>query len=285
MEVVNCDRGVGAPLVIVPGIQGRWEYMRPAVDALAEHFRVITFSLCGERVGHAVRPRLEGFDDFGDQVEAVLDRRADWSGDRLRRLVRRPDRAAVRRAASGADARSSCSCRRPDRAGIFKRRHDVYARCRGCSGRSFWPRRRGGCGTSCARRSRSRRDGVASRARSCGPSSRRRCRSRAWRRGRDSSRRWTPPPSAARSPRPTLVVTASRRSITCSATDGASAYATCIAGARAVGARRHGPPRARSPSRTLSRARSALRPDDVLRRQSSDDAATAAHSGSTHDAA
>ena len=45
------DRGHGTPLVLVPGIQGRWEYMRPAVDALAERFRVVTFDLCGDRDG------------------------------------------------------------------------------------------------------------------------------------------------------------------------------------------------------------------------------------------
>ena len=43
MEVI--DRGSGPPLVLIPGLQGRWEYLRPAVDALAESFRVLTFSL------------------------------------------------------------------------------------------------------------------------------------------------------------------------------------------------------------------------------------------------
>ncbi len=33
------------PLVLIPGIQGRCEYMRPAVDALSAHFDAITFSL------------------------------------------------------------------------------------------------------------------------------------------------------------------------------------------------------------------------------------------------
>ena len=41
----SIERGSGPPLVLVPGLQGRWEYMRATVDALAEHFRVITFSL------------------------------------------------------------------------------------------------------------------------------------------------------------------------------------------------------------------------------------------------
>jgi pimeloyl-ACP methyl ester carboxylesterase len=73
MRVV--DRGAGAPLVIVPGVQGRWEYMRPTVDALAEHFRVITFSLCRERSSRrSVDPR-EDFDPFVDQLAGVLNDR------------------------------------------------------------------------------------------------------------------------------------------------------------------------------------------------------------------
>ena len=28
------DRGSGPPLVLIPGLQGRWEYVRPTVDAL-----------------------------------------------------------------------------------------------------------------------------------------------------------------------------------------------------------------------------------------------------------
>jgi len=43
MEFV--DRGSGPPLVLIPGLQGRWEYLRPAVDALSQSFRVLTFSL------------------------------------------------------------------------------------------------------------------------------------------------------------------------------------------------------------------------------------------------
>lgn len=39
------DRGSGPPLVLIPGLQGRWEYLRPAVDALSTSFRVLTFSL------------------------------------------------------------------------------------------------------------------------------------------------------------------------------------------------------------------------------------------------
>jgi pimeloyl-ACP methyl ester carboxylesterase len=41
-------RGDGPPLVLVPGMQGRWEWMTPTVAALAQRFRVATYSLCGE---------------------------------------------------------------------------------------------------------------------------------------------------------------------------------------------------------------------------------------------
>lgn len=61
------------PLVLVPGIQGRWEWMRPAVEALARHFSVLTFTLAGERTsGHPFDRRL-GFDNFVVQIDRVLE--------------------------------------------------------------------------------------------------------------------------------------------------------------------------------------------------------------------
>ena len=42
------DIGHGPPLILVPGLQGRWEWMRPCVRALARHFRVISFTLAGD---------------------------------------------------------------------------------------------------------------------------------------------------------------------------------------------------------------------------------------------
>lgn len=66
------QRGAGEPLVLVPGVQGRWEYSRGLVDALARHYRVLTFSLADERAG---RPAARGtIDVFADQVESALDR-------------------------------------------------------------------------------------------------------------------------------------------------------------------------------------------------------------------
>ncbi len=60
MEVI--DRGNGPALVLIPGLQGRWEYLRPAVDALSASFRVLTFSLGSEDL-----------DGYARQVTAVMD--------------------------------------------------------------------------------------------------------------------------------------------------------------------------------------------------------------------
>jgi len=50
------------PLVLIPGIQGRWEYMRATVDALSAHFQVLTYSLRGETM-----------EDYAGQVSRSLD--------------------------------------------------------------------------------------------------------------------------------------------------------------------------------------------------------------------
>jgi 3-oxoadipate enol-lactonase len=72
---VIVDVGQGPPLVLIPGIQGRWEYLRPAIDVLVRSFRVLTFPLCGER-GCDLRfdPAL-GFDNDARQITASLDQR------------------------------------------------------------------------------------------------------------------------------------------------------------------------------------------------------------------
>lgn len=89
MKIV--DLGTGPPLVIVPGIQGRWEWMKPAVDVLARRCRVITFSLVDEpscqmrrgpsafaerlrrtRLSSATDPRFE-FSCYVDQIADAMD--------------------------------------------------------------------------------------------------------------------------------------------------------------------------------------------------------------------
>jgi pimeloyl-ACP methyl ester carboxylesterase len=66
------DLGRGEPVVVVPGIQGRWEWMRPGVEALAQHRRVITFSL-GDEPTAGYNGAEQGFDLYVDQIARALD--------------------------------------------------------------------------------------------------------------------------------------------------------------------------------------------------------------------
>jgi pimeloyl-ACP methyl ester carboxylesterase len=67
-NIATVERGAGPPLVLIPGIQGRWEYARPTVEALAAQFRVVTFSLGGRsKSGRGI------FGSEVDRLAAVLD--------------------------------------------------------------------------------------------------------------------------------------------------------------------------------------------------------------------
>lgn len=66
------DIGSGDPLVLVPGIQGRWEYMRATVDALSRAFRVLTFSLPGRRAARIVG-QTRGLADDADVIGKAMD--------------------------------------------------------------------------------------------------------------------------------------------------------------------------------------------------------------------
>jgi pimeloyl-ACP methyl ester carboxylesterase len=59
------DEGSGPPIVVIPGVQGRWEWMRPALRALSARCRVISYSLGAAKT----------FDELVTQVDGVLDRR------------------------------------------------------------------------------------------------------------------------------------------------------------------------------------------------------------------
>jgi pimeloyl-ACP methyl ester carboxylesterase len=67
------DRGTGTPVVLIPGIQGRWEWMRPAVEVLAKHCRVITFSLADEPTSRARFDESAGIWSYVQQVDEVMD--------------------------------------------------------------------------------------------------------------------------------------------------------------------------------------------------------------------
>jgi len=117
------ERGAGAPLVLIPGIQGRWEYSRALVDALAPFYRVITFSLCDERTSGAL-PRI---DVFADQAARAIDRlgieRTAVAGVSFGGLV------ALRFAATRAERTSALvMISAPGPQWHLRPRHDWYAR-------------------------------------------------------------------------------------------------------------------------------------------------------------
>jgi pimeloyl-ACP methyl ester carboxylesterase len=63
----SVDRGTGSPIVLLPGIQGRWEWMAPTIAALSRRHRVLSFSL--NDVGE--RPL---FERCVSHIDALLDR-------------------------------------------------------------------------------------------------------------------------------------------------------------------------------------------------------------------
>jgi 3-oxoadipate enol-lactonase len=121
------ERGHGAPLVFVPGLQGRWEYARPAIDALADSFSVVTFPLRDEPSSGVAASPASGLDFYADQVAAALD-------------ATRQARAIVCGLSFGGLVALRLAARSPDRVDALvlastpgpgwkpSRRHAVYAR-------------------------------------------------------------------------------------------------------------------------------------------------------------
>ena len=68
------DQGTGEAVLVIPGVQGRWEWMRPALRALSTYCRTISYSLCGD-IGSGARMDWSlGFDAFVRQIDEVLGR-------------------------------------------------------------------------------------------------------------------------------------------------------------------------------------------------------------------
>ena len=110
------DSGAGTPIVLIPGLQGRWEWMRPAVDALARHHRVITFSLCDERSSPFPCDPAQAFENYVSQVELAMERA-------------RVERAVIAGVSYGGLIAAEFAARHPDRVSGLERA-------------SFRPRRR-----------------------------------------------------------------------------------------------------------------------------------------------
>lgn len=65
MTLKMFDEGSGPAIVVIPGVQGRWEWMMPALRALSARCRVISYSLGA----------VKTFEDLVAQVDGVLDER------------------------------------------------------------------------------------------------------------------------------------------------------------------------------------------------------------------
>jgi pimeloyl-ACP methyl ester carboxylesterase len=68
------DRGSGVPVVFLPGIHGRWEWMAPTVNALASKLRVIAFSLCDEPTSGFHFDEQQRIDAYVEQVNEAMRR-------------------------------------------------------------------------------------------------------------------------------------------------------------------------------------------------------------------
>jgi pimeloyl-ACP methyl ester carboxylesterase len=67
-----CEWGSGPPLVLVPGLAGGFELLGPLAQALAQHFRVISYQLRGEDDCFALRQRF-GLQDLVTDLAEFLD--------------------------------------------------------------------------------------------------------------------------------------------------------------------------------------------------------------------
>lgn len=65
------DQGHGSPIVLIPGLQGRWEWMMPTVDALSARHRTFSFSLNDT---NAAKAPERAFDVWVDEIDRLLDR-------------------------------------------------------------------------------------------------------------------------------------------------------------------------------------------------------------------
>jgi len=74
------EKGVGYPVALIPGIQGRWEWMRPTVEALTAGHRVLSWSL------NELRPERETDASFLAWMRA-FDRAFDSAHERRLSLI------------------------------------------------------------------------------------------------------------------------------------------------------------------------------------------------------
>src|SRR6266542_108847 len=68
------DEGEGPPVIVIPGVQGRWEWMLPGLRALSKRCRTISYTLCGDFGSGMTFDRALGFDNFVRQLDELFER-------------------------------------------------------------------------------------------------------------------------------------------------------------------------------------------------------------------
>ena len=68
------DKGSGPPLIVVPGIQGRWEWLKPMLLELSTRHRTISYTLAGDFGAQTAYDPAQGFDNYLRQLDEVYER-------------------------------------------------------------------------------------------------------------------------------------------------------------------------------------------------------------------
>lgn len=74
MKGTTFDEGTGPPLIVVPGIQGRWEWFRPGLWELSRYCRTVSYSLCGDFRSGMGYDRALGFENYVRQLDGIFER-------------------------------------------------------------------------------------------------------------------------------------------------------------------------------------------------------------------
>lgn len=61
-------------MIVIPGVQGRWEWMLPGLRALARRCRTISYTLAGDFGSGMKFDRGAGFDSFVRQLDEIFER-------------------------------------------------------------------------------------------------------------------------------------------------------------------------------------------------------------------
>jgi 3-oxoadipate enol-lactonase len=68
------DEGSGPAVIVIPGVQGRWEWMLPGLRALSKRCRTLSYTLRGDFGSGSAFDAAIGFDNFVRQLDDLFDR-------------------------------------------------------------------------------------------------------------------------------------------------------------------------------------------------------------------